>query len=95
MSAPDPLVEAVARAMRTRLTVNVLRQSPLPSHEWIKALSEALAEDALSVIRPLFAQPSPEMVRGAVQGWLDTGLMSGAISAAATVALGSGDEGGV
>lgn len=42
MTAPS-LREAVARAMRTRLTVNVLRQSPLPSHEWIAGLSVALS----------------------------------------------------
>jgi hypothetical protein len=46
------------------------------------------ADAALAIIRAVFANPTPEMVRASVQGWLDSGLMSGAIRDAARVVLG-------
>lgn len=56
------------------------------------------ADAALAVIRAVFANPTPEMVRASVQGWLDSGLMSGAIREAARVVLGddnsTGDDDG-
>lgn len=43
--------ERVARAMRARLSVNILRHAPQVSHEWLRELSEALADDAQTEVR--------------------------------------------
>lgn len=72
MTPPD-LREAVARELRGLA-------KEYTEHE--------AADAALAVIRAVFATPTPEMVRASVQGWLDSGLMSGAIREAARVVLG-------
>ena len=48
---PEELIEDMARAMRTRLTVNVLRHAPQVGHGWLNELSVAMAADALAVVR--------------------------------------------
>ena len=47
----DAIRERVARAMRARLSVNILRHAPQVSHEWLRELSEALADDAQTEVR--------------------------------------------
>lgn len=79
----DEMREAVAREMPASLL-------------WVARV--ALADAALAIIRAVFANPTPEMIRASVQGWLDSGLMSGAIREAARVVLGddnsTGDDDG-
>ena len=72
-------------AMELRCAVAIaISGAPFPSTNSLKK-----ADAALATIRAAFEVPTPEMVRASVQGWLDTGLMSGAIREAARVALDS------
>ena len=84
MTPPD-LREAVGRAIADRQEEPDCRHS-FPCAPNCSCLADADA--ALSTIRAVFANPTPEMVRASVQGWLDSGLMSGAIREAARVVLG-------
>lgn len=59
---PEELIEDMARAMRTRLTVNVLRHAPQVGHGWLNELSVAMAADAHSVVREAMREPSEEMM---------------------------------
>ena len=59
---PEELIEDMARAMRTRLTVNVLRHAPQVGHGWLNELSVAMAADALAVVREAMREPSEEML---------------------------------
>lgn len=46
----DALVEDVRNAIGARLRVNVLIVAPSETHEWINALRDALAQDALAAV---------------------------------------------
>jgi len=81
MTAHDELREAVARSIKEAM---IAWHGAGPSDEEARDFADA----ALAVIRAVFANPSPEMIRASVQGWLDSGLMSGAIREAARVVLG-------
>lgn len=91
----DELREAVARKIAYAAHMDVepsMAEYEIYAHvdeRWKDWLPEADA--ALSTIRAVFANPTPEMVRASVQGWLDSGLMSGAIREAAREALGDAD----
>jgi len=66
MTAHDELREAVARAIRPRLTVNMLRRDPRVSHKWLDELSQALAADALAAVRAALEVPSYAMQNAAI-----------------------------
>lgn len=89
MTPPD-LREAMARAMCLDANDNrkdVWDRDGIDMRDAWRSSADA----ALAIIRAVFANPTPEMIRASVQGWLDSGLMSGAIREAAREALGDAD----